>query len=93
MLIFVPLTATLIDKHQRHRGHSALVVVLVFIVLSVLAVTAFLLYKKSGRPLPTFDKFDNPLYFNREHSQPDVIDTNKLVEKAEVENPAPIITL
>lgn len=72
------------------RFHTSLVVVLVIAVISTLMVIAFFLYKKTGRPLPTFD---NPLYFNGERTQPDVVDTNKLIENAEVENPEPIITL
>lgn len=58
-------------------------------------VVAFWLYKRSPRPFPTFE---NPLYFNGEKSQPDVVDTNKLIENAEVsevspENPEPIFIL
>uniref|UniRef100_A0A8C9WXJ1 Mannose receptor, C type 1b n=1 Tax=Sander lucioperca TaxID=283035 RepID=A0A8C9WXJ1_SANLU len=67
-----------------------LIVVLIIAITSTLIVIAFFLYKKSPRPLPTFD---NPLYFDSERSQPDVVDTNKLIENAEVENPEPIITL
>ncbi|XP_078144091.1 macrophage mannose receptor 1-like [Centroberyx gerrardi] len=74
----------------RHRVHTNLAVVLVITVIAILAVIGFFLYKKSGRPLPTFD---NPLYFDGERSQPDVVDTNKLIENAEEENPEPIITL
>uniref|UniRef100_UPI003AB09028 macrophage mannose receptor 1-like n=1 Tax=Centroberyx gerrardi TaxID=166262 RepID=UPI003AB09028 len=73
-----------------HRVHTNLAVVLVITVIAILAVIGFFLYKKSGRPLPTFD---NPLYFDGERSQPDVVDTNKLIENAEEENPEPIITL
>ncbi|KAF7668435.1 hypothetical protein LDENG_00014620 [Lucifuga dentata] len=74
----------------RHRVHTNLAVVLVITVISMLAVIAFFLYKKSGRPLPTFD---NPLYFGGEKSQPDVVDTNKLIENAQEENTEPMITL
>ncbi|KAM8849999.1 macrophage mannose receptor 1-like isoform 1-T1 [Spinachia spinachia] len=74
----------------RGRTHINLIVVLVVTLVSSLAVVAFFLYKKSPRTLPTFD---NPLYFDRERSQPDVVDTNKLIENAEEENPEPIISL
>ncbi|XP_037131941.1 macrophage mannose receptor 1b isoform X2 [Syngnathus acus] len=72
------------------RGHTSLIVVLIITITSALAVLAFFLYKKSPRSLPTFD---NPLYFGRERTQPDVVDTNKLMEKAEEEIPEPIIAL
>ncbi|KAM3850433.1 macrophage mannose receptor 1-like [Diretmus argenteus] len=84
-----------IVSQQRQRVHTTLAVVLVIMVISILAVVAFFLYKKSGRPLPSFD---NPFYVDHERSQPDVVDTNKLIENAEEENveeenPEPIITL
>ncbi|XP_061834761.1 macrophage mannose receptor 1b isoform X1 [Nerophis lumbriciformis] len=72
------------------RGHTSLIVVLIITLTSSLIVLAFFLYKKSSRSLPTFD---NPLYFGRERTQPDVVDTNKLIEKAEEEIPEPIIAL
>uniref|UniRef100_A0A665X444 Macrophage mannose receptor 1-like n=1 Tax=Echeneis naucrates TaxID=173247 RepID=A0A665X444_ECHNA len=72
------------------RVHTSLVVVLIIVITSSLIATAFYCYKKSPRPLPTFD---NPLYFDSERSKPDVVDTNKLIENAEVENPEPILTL
>ncbi|XP_059201160.1 macrophage mannose receptor 1-like [Centropristis striata] len=75
----------------RSRVHTSLIVVLIITVTSSLIVLAFYMYKKSPRPSPT--PFDNPLYFDSERSQPDVVDTNKLIESAEVENPEPIITL
>ncbi|XP_034558608.1 macrophage mannose receptor 1-like isoform X2 [Notolabrus celidotus] len=74
----------------RSRVHTSLVVVLIISIISTLMALGFFLYKKSPRPLPTFD---NPLYFGSERSQPDVVDTNKLIENAEVENPEPIIAL
>uniref|UniRef100_A0AAQ6IFY1 Mannose receptor, C type 1b n=1 Tax=Anabas testudineus TaxID=64144 RepID=A0AAQ6IFY1_ANATE len=74
----------------RSRVHTTLVVVLIIIITSTLIVVAFFFYKKSPRPLPTFD---NPLYFDGQRSTPDVVDTNKMIENAEVENPEPIITL
>nr|XP_061795005.1 macrophage mannose receptor 1-like [Nerophis lumbriciformis] len=72
------------------RRHTSLIVVLIITLTSSLAVLGFFLYKKSPRSLPTFD---NPLYFGRERTQPDVVDTNKLIEKAEEETPEPMITL
>ncbi|XP_053185960.1 macrophage mannose receptor 1-like [Scomber japonicus] len=78
------------QKGDGSRAHTSLIVVLIIVITSTLIVTAFFFYKKSPRPLPTFD---NPLYFGNERSQPDVVDTNKLIEKAEEENPEPIISL
>uniref|UniRef100_A0AAQ5XL32 Mannose receptor, C type 1b n=3 Tax=Amphiprion ocellaris TaxID=80972 RepID=A0AAQ5XL32_AMPOC len=75
-------------QDQRSRVHTSLVVVLIITITSTLMVVAFFLYKKSPRPLPTFE---NPLYFNSEPSPPDVVDTNKMIENAE--NPEPILTL
>ncbi|XP_042353142.1 macrophage mannose receptor 1-like isoform X2 [Plectropomus leopardus] len=77
-----------IGQDPRSRVHTSLVVVLIIAITSSLIVVAFYLYKRSPTPLPTFE---NPLYAER--SQPDVVDTNKLIENAEVENPEPIITL
>ncbi|TNN55460.1 Macrophage mannose receptor 1 [Liparis tanakae] len=77
-------------EDPRGRAHTSLIVVLVITISSTLIVVAFFIYKNSPRPLPTFD---NPLYFDSERSQPDVVDTNKLIENAEVEIPEPMITL
>ncbi|CAJ1072733.1 macrophage mannose receptor 1-like isoform X1 [Xyrichtys novacula] len=77
-------------EDPRSRVHTTLVVVLVITIVSTLMAFGFFLYKKSPTRLPTFD---NPLYFGTERSQPDVVDTNKLIENAEVENPEPIIAL
>ncbi|KAM3850435.1 macrophage mannose receptor 1-like [Diretmus argenteus] len=80
----------------RQRGHITLAVVLVIMVISILAGVAFFLYKKgSWSARPDLPAFDNPLYFDGERSQPDVVDTNKLIENAEEEsveeeNPEPI---
>lgn len=76
------------DSHG--RGHTSLIVVLVIVAVCMLAAGTFLAYKKSPRLIPTFD---NPLYFESDRTQPDVVDTNRLIENAEVENPEPIITL
>ncbi|XP_056277836.1 macrophage mannose receptor 1b isoform X2 [Pseudoliparis swirei] len=78
------------SEDPRGRAHTSLIVVLVITISSTLIVVAFFIYKNSPHPLPTFD---NPLYFDSERSQPDVVDTNKLIENAEVENPEPMITL
>uniref|UniRef100_A0A3Q3KWV0 Mannose receptor, C type 1b n=1 Tax=Mastacembelus armatus TaxID=205130 RepID=A0A3Q3KWV0_9TELE len=84
----IPIDA--IPKNNPSRVHTSLIVVLIITITSMLIAVAFFLYKKSPRPLPTFD---NPLYFDGQRSQPDVVDTNKLIENAEQENPEPIITL
>ncbi|XP_037537285.1 macrophage mannose receptor 1 [Nematolebias whitei] len=76
------------SEDHRSRVHTSLVVVLLIAIISSLMVVAFFLYKRSPRSLPTFE---NPLYFNNEKSQPDVIDTNKLIENAE--NTETFITL
>lgn len=95
--LFVLITIWLIcaephgpNDDPQSRVHTSLVVVLIIAIISSLTVVAFYLYKKSPIPLPTFD---NPLYFDSERSKPDVVDTNKLIENAEVENSDPIITL
>uniref|UniRef100_A0A673AFI2 Macrophage mannose receptor 1-like n=1 Tax=Sphaeramia orbicularis TaxID=375764 RepID=A0A673AFI2_9TELE len=77
-------------QDRQNRAHASLVVVLVIMVISCLIVVAIFIYKKAPRPLPTFE---NPLYVENERPQPDVVDTNKLIEKAEEETPEPIITL
>lgn len=76
------------DPYQRSRVHTNVIVILLITITSTLIVGGFFLYKKSPNLLPTFD---NPLYFNSDQSQPDVVDTNKLIENAE--NPEPILTL
>lgn len=76
------------------RGHTILAIVLVIGVIAIGAVITLFLFKKSGRPLPIPEKlsaFDNPLFFNNERSQPNLVDTNKLVANAEEENTGPII--
>lgn len=78
------------SRDPRSRSHTGLVVILVIAGVSTLIAAGFFLYKKSPTALPTFD---NPLYFDGERSQPDVVDTNKLIENAEAENLEPIITL
>ncbi|CAL8279713.1 unnamed protein product [Lota lota] len=77
---------------NQNRAHTSLVVVVVLGFLCGMASLAFFIFKKSGRSLPTFE---NPLYYNGERPQPDLVDTNQLIENAEQdeEDPAPIITL
>uniref|UniRef100_A0A8C7Z677 Mannose receptor, C type 1b n=1 Tax=Oryzias sinensis TaxID=183150 RepID=A0A8C7Z677_9TELE len=75
-------------ERSNSRVHSSLVVVLLIAIISALIAVGFFLYKRSPLPLPTFE---NPLYFNSEPSQPDVVDTNRLIENAET--PEPIVTL
>ncbi|XP_029970822.1 macrophage mannose receptor 1-like isoform X2 [Salarias fasciatus] len=75
-------------QDPRSRLRTSLVVVLIIAIVSTLMVVAFVLYKKSPKPLPTFE---NPLYVNSEQSPPDVVDTNKMIEIAE--NPEPILSL
>nr|XP_020447068.1 macrophage mannose receptor 1-like [Monopterus albus] len=77
-------------KDKPSRLHTSLVVALIITITCTLTVGAFFLYKKSPHILPTFE---NPLYFDSQRSQPDVVDTNKLIENAEEENPEPIISL
>uniref|UniRef100_A0A3Q3MEK2 Mannose receptor, C type 1b n=1 Tax=Labrus bergylta TaxID=56723 RepID=A0A3Q3MEK2_9LABR len=84
------ITHPIEGQDPRSRVHTSLIVVLIITITSTLMAFAFFLYKKAPRALPTFD---NPLYFGSERSQPDVVDTNKLIENAEVENPEPIIAL
>lgn len=52
----------------------------------------YFLYKKSPIPLISKPTFENPLYFDGEPSQPDVVDTNKMIAKEE-ENTEQFITL
>ncbi|XP_041804377.1 macrophage mannose receptor 1-like [Chelmon rostratus] len=78
------------------RGHSILAVLLIITALATGTVIVLFLYKKSGRHLPIPEKlttFDNPLFFNNERSQPDLVDTNKLVANAEEETPGPVVTV
>lgn len=74
----------------RSRVHTSLIVVLIITITSTLIVVAIFIYKRSPHTLPTFE---NPLYFGGQRSQPDVVDTNKLIENAEEENPEPIVSL
>uniref|UniRef100_A0A674MUZ2 Mannose receptor, C type 1b n=1 Tax=Takifugu rubripes TaxID=31033 RepID=A0A674MUZ2_TAKRU len=77
-------------NHFTVKWLEILIVVLIIVAVCSLAAGAFIIYKKSPRLIPTFD---NPLYFESDRTQPDVVDTNRLIENAEVENTEPIITL
>uniref|UniRef100_A0A8C6L8C7 Mannose receptor, C type 1b n=1 Tax=Nothobranchius furzeri TaxID=105023 RepID=A0A8C6L8C7_NOTFU len=70
------------------RVRTSLIVVMLIAIISTITVVAILFHGRSPRPFPTFE---NPLYFNNEQAQPDVVDTNKLIEN--VENSEPILTL
>ncbi|XP_070774848.1 macrophage mannose receptor 1-like [Enoplosus armatus] len=90
-----PTVVNPIKLHQT-RGHIILAVVLVIAAIAIGTVIVLFLFKKSGRHLAIPEKltaFDNPLFSSNEQSQPDVVDTNKLVANAEEENPGPIITV
>uniref|UniRef100_A0A1A8MEC8 Macrophage mannose receptor 1-like n=2 Tax=Nothobranchius pienaari TaxID=704102 RepID=A0A1A8MEC8_9TELE len=75
-----------VDPQSRVR--TSLIVVMLIAIISTITVVAIWFHGRSPRPFPTFE---NPLYFNNEQAQPDVVDTNKLIEN--VENSEPILTL
>uniref|UniRef100_A0AAQ5XYV6 Mannose receptor, C type 1b n=1 Tax=Amphiprion ocellaris TaxID=80972 RepID=A0AAQ5XYV6_AMPOC len=77
------------------RDHKILAVVVVIAGLAVGVVIAFFVFKKRGHPLPFPDSlttFDNPLFFNNKQPQPDLVDTNKLIENAEEEHSELVVT-
>ncbi|XP_075877945.1 macrophage mannose receptor 1-like [Nelusetta ayraudi] len=80
------------SNNPQGRARTSLVVVLVFTVISTLMAIGYFLYKRSPIPLIALPTFENPLYFDGEPSQPDVVDTNKMIAKEE-ENPEQFITL
>ncbi|XP_034038309.1 macrophage mannose receptor 1-like [Thalassophryne amazonica] len=87
-----PPVVHILDIH--HPKRWAVVVIVVTVIL--VGVIALVLFKKYGKRIQIPSKlttFDNPLFFNNERSQPDVVDTSKLVENAAEENPEPVITL
>ncbi|XP_038573591.1 macrophage mannose receptor 1-like [Micropterus salmoides] len=82
--------------HHQSRGRIILAVSLVIAAIAVGLVIVLFLFKKSGHRLPIPEKlttFDNPLFFNNERSQPDLVDTSKLVANAEEETPGPVKTV
>ncbi|XP_070829826.1 macrophage mannose receptor 1-like [Chaetodon trifascialis] len=91
-----PLTSPKTTEEHQNRGHSVLAALLIITGLAVGTAIVLFLYKKSGRHLPIPEKlttFDNPLFFNNERAQPDLVDTNKLVANAEEENAGPVVTV
>lgn len=90
----VPFGSTGPQERQKaqSRARASLAVVLVFAGVSTLMAAGYFLYKKSPIPLISKPTFENPLYFDGEPSQPDVVDTNKMIAKEE-ENTEQFITL
>ncbi|KAM4552771.1 macrophage mannose receptor 1-like [Odontesthes bonariensis] len=75
-----------------HRNIT-LAVVLAIVGMAVGTAIFFFLFKKSGRHLPLPDiltTFDNPLFFSNTKSEPDVEDTQQLIENAEEEGSDPV---
>ncbi|CAB1318010.1 unnamed protein product, partial [Coregonus sp. 'balchen'] len=93
-------------KGGQRRMYSGLAVVVVLASLCLMGLTALMLYKKTGRPLPSFTKplvfsagwraFDNPLYTEPvtevDVVNPSTVDTSQLVKHME-EQAQPMITL
>uniref|UniRef100_A0A3Q0R9F3 Mannose receptor, C type 1b n=1 Tax=Amphilophus citrinellus TaxID=61819 RepID=A0A3Q0R9F3_AMPCI len=69
-----------LPDHQ--RVHIGLAVALVIVGTAVVAVTAIIFFKKFDHQLPVRNTFDNPLFFSSMVSQPELVDTNILVENA-----------
>ncbi|KAM7400358.1 hypothetical protein PAMA_004851 [Pampus argenteus] len=94
VLLLKPTPSATARTGLSHHSNIVLAVVLVIVGIAGGTVIAVFLYKKLGCQSPIPDRltaFDNPL-FNKVCSQPDLVDTDKLVENAEEENPEPIIT-
>ncbi|XP_040911918.1 macrophage mannose receptor 1-like [Toxotes jaculatrix] len=92
----VPTTAVTHPVDPPTRGHIILTAVLVITVTVIGIFIVIFFFKKSGHRLPIPEKltaFDNPLFFSNERTQPDLVDTNKLVANAEEENTEPVITV
>nr|XP_023996993.1 LOW QUALITY PROTEIN: macrophage mannose receptor 1-like [Salvelinus alpinus] len=94
-----PTTAP--QKADQRRVYSGLAVVVVLAAMCLMGLTALMLYKKTGRPLPSFTKplvfsadrsaFDNPLYTEPvTEVDPSMVDTSQLVNHMEAQ---PMITL
>lgn len=77
-------------------GHVTLPVVLVITAIAIGTVIILFIVKKSGCHLPLLKNsstFDNPLFFNNEQSQPNLVETNKLVANGEEVNPGPAVAV
>lgn len=90
--VFTGFTGPPGNNNLQSRARTSLVVVLVFTGVSTLLAIGYFLYKRSPIPLIALPPFENPLYFDGEPSQPDVVDTNKLMAKEE-ESSEQFITL
>lgn len=90
--VFTGFTGPPGSNNPQSRARASLVVVLVITGVSTLVAIGYFLYKKSPVSLVALPPFENPLYFDGEPSQPDVVDTNKMMAKEE-ENPEQFITL
>lgn len=90
--VFTGFTGPPGNNDLQSRARTSLVIVLVFGGVSTLLAIGYFFYKKSSVPLIALPPFENPLYFDGEPSQPDVVDTNKMMAKDE-ENPEQFITL
>ncbi|XP_045570344.1 macrophage mannose receptor 1 isoform X4 [Salmo salar] len=88
-------------KGGHRRVYSGLAVVVVLATMCLMGLTALMLYKKIGRPLPSFTNpldfsagrstFDNPLYTEPiTEVDPSMVDTSQLVNHMEAQ---PMITL
>ncbi|XP_045549731.1 macrophage mannose receptor 1-like [Salmo salar] len=88
-------------KGGQRRVYSGLAVVVVLATICLMGLTALMLYKKIGRPLPSFTNpldfsagrstFDNPLYMEPvTEVEPNMVDTSQLVNHMEAQ---PMITL
>lgn len=87
MIIFLIIADDGVPDLQ-HR-HIYLAVVLVIAGIAVGTGIGIYLFKRSGHHvsvLYTFNTFDNPLFFNRNPSQSDLVDPSKLVVNAVEEN-------
>ncbi|KAM4727472.1 macrophage mannose receptor 1-like [Anableps anableps] len=97
VLLSIP-SPTKVVAIPQSRAHTALTAILVIAGIAVGAGIAFFLFKKSGRHIPSIPvprgltAFDNPLFSNN-RSQPDLVDSKKLVGNADEDNTQPVITI
>lgn len=78
------------------NGQVILPAVLVITVIAIGTVIIFLIIKKSGCHLPLLKKsstFDNPLFFNNEQSQPNLVESNNMAANGEKEEPGSAVTV